>query len=83
MSTEYKPIKEGKVSLTMRDPANARPARPERAPREDRGERGDRPARGDRPRRDRRERTESVEYKDNGSASTSLADLLKGFKVGE
>ena len=76
-------IKEGKVSLTMRDPANARPARPERAPREDRGERGDRPARGDRPRRDRRERTESVEYKDNGSASTSLADLLKGFKVGE
>jgi small subunit ribosomal protein S1 len=70
-------VKDGKVSLSMRDPQAARPARSDRAPREDRG---DRP---DRPRRERRERTESVEYKDNGSASTSLASLLKGLKIDE
>ena len=70
-------VKDGKVSLSMRDPAAARPARENRAPREDRGERSDRP------RRDRRERTESVEYKDAGSASTSLASLLKGLKIDE
>ncbi|MBR1759051.1 MAG: S1 RNA-binding domain-containing protein [Lachnospiraceae bacterium] len=74
-------VKDGKVSLSMREPGAQRP-RSERAPRENR-EGGEKRERSDRPRRDRRERSESVEYKDNGSASTSLAGLLKGLKIDE
>ena len=68
--------KDGKISLSMKALEEA-PERPQRERRE-RPDREDRPERGER--RGRRNE-ESFNYTENGTATTSLKDLLSGIKL--